>query len=89
MFLAVLCMRFIPIFGYLKQVTMKKITLLLGAALIMGTAAFAGDGKKEGCCAKGKKEACHASKDKKDEKKGTAQADAKKAEPKGAAVKKS
>jgi hypothetical protein len=36
---------------------MKKITLLLGAALIMGTAAFAGDGHKEGgCCAKGKKE---------------------------------
>lgn len=34
---------------------MKKITLLLGAALIMGTASFAGDGHKDGCC-KGKKE---------------------------------
>jgi len=36
---------------------MRKLTLLLGAAMIMGTAAFAGDGHKEGCC-KGKKEAC-------------------------------
>lgn len=68
---------------------MKKITLLLGAALIMGTAAFAGDGKKDaGCCSKGKKEACHASKDKKEEKK-SAQADAKKADAKATAVKKS
>lgn len=36
---------------------MKKITLLLGAALIMGTSAFAGDGHKDGCC-KAKKENC-------------------------------
>ena len=46
---------------------MKKLTLLLGAALIMGTAAFAHDGHKDGCC-KGKKEACCA-KDKKGAKK--------------------
>ena len=70
---------------------MKKITLLLGAALIIGTAAFAGDGKKEGCCSKGKKEACHSAKDKK-EKGASAQADTKKAEgkeTKTTAVKKS
>jgi hypothetical protein len=45
---------------------MKKLTLLLGVALIMGASAFACDGKKDGCC-KGKKEtaaACH--KDKKE-----------------------
>jgi hypothetical protein len=34
---------------------MKKITLLLGVALIMGASAFACDGKKDGCC-KGKKD---------------------------------
>lgn len=41
---------------------MKKITLLLGAALIMGASAFACDGKKDASCCKGKKEtaaACH------------------------------
>jgi hypothetical protein len=45
---------------------MKKFTLLLGAALIMGASVFACDGKKDACC-KGKKEtaaACH--KDKKE-----------------------
>lgn len=36
---------------------MKKLTLLLGTALVLGTAVYAGDGHKEGCC-KGKKEAC-------------------------------
>lgn len=36
---------------------MKKLTLLLGAAFIMGATAFAHDGHKEGCC-KGKKETC-------------------------------
>lgn len=74
---------------------MKKITLLLGAALIMGTAAFAGDGHKEGgCCSKGKKETASCSKDKKEvagkgkgccakgEGKTAAQVDAKKAAPK-------
>lgn len=44
---------------------MKKLTLLLGAALIMGTASFAGDGHKDGCC-KGKKETASCSKDKKE-----------------------
>jgi hypothetical protein len=44
------------IFENTKHLKMKKLTLLLGAALIMGTTAFAGDGNK-GCC-KGKKEAC-------------------------------
>lgn len=46
---------------------MKKITLLLGAALIMGASAFACDGKKDASCCKGKKEtaaSCH--KDKKE-----------------------
>lgn len=37
---------------------MKKISIVLGAALIMAGAAFAGDGNKSGCCSKGKKEAC-------------------------------
>ncbi len=60
---------------------MKKISLLLGAALIMGTAAFAGDGNKGGCCSKGKKEACHGAKEKK-EKGASAQTDIKKAESK-------
>ena len=35
---------------------MRKLTLLLGAALMIGTASYAGDAKKD--CCKGKKEAC-------------------------------
>jgi hypothetical protein len=45
---------------------MKKLTLLLGAAFIMGTAAFAGDGHKDAGCCKGKKETASCSKDKKE-----------------------
>lgn len=80
---------------------MRKLTLLLGAALIMGTTAFAGDGHKDGCC-KGKKEACAKEKKvacekgkgccKKGEGKSSASNDAKKQptkEAKGAGVKKS
>lgn len=71
---------------------MKKITLLLGAALIMGTAAFAGDGNKGGCCSKGKKEHCSSAKKEGDKKSTSAHADTKKAESKetkAEAVKKS
>lgn len=39
---------------------MRKLTLLLGAALLLGTASYAGDNK----CCKGKKETC--SKEKKE-----------------------
>jgi len=36
---------------------MKKLGLLLGAAMILGTTTFAGDSDTKACC-KGKKEAC-------------------------------
>lgn len=45
---------------------MRKLTLLLGAAFLLGTASYAGDGHK-GCC-KGKKETCSKEKKEKCEK---------------------
>jgi hypothetical protein len=65
----------------INKITMRKITVLLGAAILLGTASYAGDGakkdcckgKKEACCAKGKKEACC----KKEDKKTTASKDSK------------
>jgi hypothetical protein len=46
---------------------MKKLTLLLGAAFLLGTASYAGDGAKSCCkkegCTKEKKEACGKGKD--------------------------